>query len=267
MQAIVPRSLAVLGIIAAAGALNQGYAVDESGSSYYMRASVNGWLASTKGAFDYDSDSAQDSINFDNVDLDNVEITPMVEGGVSLPLLFDVYVGGFAYTQDGTATGSVDFGGKSFSGSLSSSYDLVNIYGELSKRLLNVELAAVSLGVAVHTFSSEMTVSDGGDSATLDESIYVPALAARGWVTPPGLGSLTVEARLHWMEMSISDTDVTFIDAAVSGMYRPYEHIGFLLGYRIMQQDLVYDGLGGAADNAEINFDLGGPFAGVMLQF
>ena len=191
-----------------------------------------------------------------------------LEVSAKLPILFSVHAGGFVVGTDGSfTTGGVDFGGETFTGNVDSSLDFTDLYIEADLQLLDLDLVGCAIGVGYHLMNTEVSLSDGTNSAALDEDVQFPVIALRAHANLPILASLGAEAKIHWMELSYDDTGVSYLDATIQIVWRPWEMLGFIGGYRHVIADLSFDDPAGVNADADVDLTLSGPFLGLTAQF
>ena len=182
--------------------------------------------------------------------------------------MFSFHAGGYQIGTEGEFTAAgVEFGGESFTGAVDSSLDLSDLYVEADLQLLDLDLVGFAIGVGYHLMNTQMELSSNGTAAKLDEDLQFPVLALRGHANLPILTSLGAEAKIHWMELSLNDTAVSYLDATLQITWRPWEYLGFIGGYRYVAADLGFDSPAGVNADADVNVTLAGPFLGLTAQF
>jgi hypothetical protein len=244
-------------------------AVDDVATDYWVRVMPAAWFVGFDGDAKYSSNNvAGDSLSLDDVDLANQEAGFGLEVSAKLPILFSFHAGGFVVGTDGQFTAAaVDFGGQTFNGAVDSSLDLSDLYGEADLQLLDLDLVGFAIGVGYHFMNAQMELSGSGTTAKLDEDVQFPVLALRGHANLPILTSLGAEAKIHWMELSVNDTGVSYLDATIQITWRPWELLGFIGGYRYVAADLSFDNPAGVNADADLDLTLSGPFLGLTAQF
>jgi hypothetical protein len=244
-------------------------AADDVASDYWVRVMPAAWLVGFDGDARYTADGTTgDNLSLDDVDLANSEAGFGLEVSAKLPILFSFHAGGFQVGTDGSFTAAaVDFGGQTFNGAVDSSLDLTDLYGEADLQLLDLDLVGVAIGLGYHLMNTEMELSGGGATATLDEDVQFPVIALRAHANLPVLTSLGAEAKIHWMELSLDDNSVSYIDATLQITWRPWEYLGFIGGYRHIAADLGFDDPTGSNAEADVDITLSGPFLGLTAQF
>lgn len=244
-------------------------AADDVASDYWVRVMPAAWFVAFDGDARYTADGTPgDNLSLSDVDLANTETGFGLEVSAKLPILFSFHAGGFGVGTDGSFNAAaVDFGGETFNGAVDTTLDVTDIYGEADLQLLDLDLVGCAIGVGYHFMNTEMKFSGGGNTATLDEDVQFPVIALRAHANLPVLTSLGAEAKLHWMELSLDDTGVSFIDATIQITWRPWEYLGFIGGYRHIVADLEFDAPAGTNASADVDITLSGPFLGLTAQF
>jgi hypothetical protein len=244
-------------------------AADDVASDYWVRVMPSAWFVGFDGEAKYTADGlAGDNLTLSNADLANHEAGFALEVSAKLPVLFAFHAGAFSTGTDGAFTASsFQFGGESFTGSINSSLDVSDLYGEVDLQILDLDVVGFAIGVGYHFVNTDMTFSHGGITAKLDENVQFPVIAARGHANLPILTSLGVEAKIHWIDLSLNDTAVSYLDATVQIVYRPWEYVGFIGGYRYLATDLSFDAPAGLNADADVDLTLTGPFVGLTAQF
>lgn len=260
------RHLLTLPLLLGAGVAS---AADDVASDYWVRVMPAAWFVGFDGDAKYTAGGTTgDNLSLDDADLANQEAGFGLEVSAKLPILFSFHAGGFSIGTEGSFTAAaVEFGGESFNGSVDSSLDLSDLYGEADLQILDLDLVGFAFGVGYHFMNTEMKLSGGGTSATLDEDVQFPVLALRGHANLPILTSLGAEAKIHWMELSMNDTGVSYLDATIQITYRPWEYLGFIGGYRYIAADFSFDAPAGVNADADVDLTLAGPFLGLTAQF
>lgn len=244
-------------------------AADNVASDYWVRVMPAAWFVAFDGDAKYTADGLSgDNLSLDDVDLANSEAGFGLEVSAKLPILFSFHAGGYVVGTDGSfTTAGVDFGGETLTGNVDSSIDLSDLYIEADLQLLDLDLVGFAIGVGYHLMNTEVSLDDGTNSAALDEDLQFPVVSLRAHANLPMLTSLGAEAKVHWMELSLDDTGVSYIDATIQITWRPWEMIGFIGGYRHVAADLSFDNPTGANADADLDLTLSGPFLGMTAQF
>lgn len=244
-------------------------AADDVASDYWVRVMPAAWFVGFDGDAKYSAGNvAGDKLTLDDADLANQEASFGLEVSAKLPILFSFHAGGYAVGTEGSfTTTGVDFGGQTFTGAVDSSLDLTDLYGEVDLQLLDLDLVGFAVGVGYHFMNTQMELTGTGNSAKLDEDLQFPVLALRAHANLPILTSLGAEAKIHWMELSLNDTSVSYLDATLQITWRPWEYLGFIGGYRYVGADLGFDSPAGINADADVNVSLAGPFLGLTAQF
>lgn len=243
----------------------------ESGNKYLIRAQVSLWNAKSGGDFDFSNPSSSTpDVSMDDLDLSDSSGSLRYEISAQLPLFFDVYLGGFSYGEDGNValggglTDDFTFGDTDFTNeNISTDFSVNDTYVELAWRPVNL-FAGVSIGLAIHKQDITAKVTAVGVSEVLDETVYFPTLSARAWFNLPA--GVMIEGGVQYLSVSISDYKAKYTEANVQVSYRPMDKIGIFLGYQITQMDLDFDKVGGIS-SVVANYDLSGPYIGLLAQF
>lgn len=244
-------------------------AADNVASDYWVRVMPAAWFVAFDGDAKYTADGLPgDNLSLDDVDLANSEAGFGLEVSAKLPILFSFHAGGYGVGTDGSfTTAGVDFGGETLTGNVDSSIDLTDIYLEADLQLLDLDLVGFAIGVGYHLMNAEVSLDDGTNSAALDEDLQFPVISLRAHANLPMLTSLGAEAKVNWMELSLDDTSVGYIDATIQITWRPWELVGFIGGYRHVAADLSFDSPTGTNADADLDLTLSGPFLGMTAQF
>lgn len=244
-------------------------AADDVASDYWVRVMPAAWFVGFDGDAKYSAGvTTGDNLSLDDVDLANSETGFGLEVSAKLPILFSFHAGGFVVGTDGSFnTTGVAFGGENLTGSVDSSLDVSDLYAEADLQLLDLDLVGFAIGVGYHLMSTEMKLSDATTSVSLDEDLQFPVVALRAHANLPFLTSLGAEAKVHWIDLSLNDTSVGYLDATLQIVWRPWEMLGFIGGYRHVAADIGFDNPAGANADADVDFTLSGPFLGVTAQF
>jgi hypothetical protein len=244
-------------------------AADDVASDYWVRVMPAAWFVNFDGDAQYtESGVAGDDLSLDDVGLANSETGFGLEVSAKLPILFSFHAGGFVVGTDGSFnTPGVNFGGENFTGNVASKIDLSDLYIEADLQILDLDLFGFAIGVGYHLMNTEMSLSDGTNSAALDEDLQFPVVSLRAHGNLPILTSLGAEAKVHWIDLSLNDTGVSYVDATIQITYRPWELLGFIGGYRYVSADLSFDDPSGINADADLDLTLSGPFLGLTAQF
>ena len=246
-------------------------AADDVASDYWVRVMPAAWFVGFDGDAKYtEGGLAGDSLSLDDVDLANQEAGFGLEVSAKLPILFSFHAGGFVVGTDGefdAGVVGVAFGGETLTGNVKSTIDLSDLYIEADLQILDLDLVGFAIGVGYHLMNTEMSLSDGTNSAALDEDLQFPVVSLRAHANLPMLTSLGAEAKVHWIDLSLGDTGVSYLDATIQITWRPWELLGFIGGYRYVSADLSFDDPSGVNADADLDLTLSGPFLGLTAQF
>jgi hypothetical protein len=244
-------------------------AADDVASDYWVRVMPAAWFVAFDGDAQYSEGvTPGDELSLDDVGLANSETGFGLEVSAKLPILFSFHAGGYVVGTDGSfSTPGVDFGGATFNGNVNSTIDLSDLYIEADLQILDLDLVGFAIGVGYHLMNTEVSLSDGTDSAALDEDLQFPVVSLRAHANLPMLTSLGAEAKVHWIELSLNDTGVSYIDATIQITWRPWDMLGFIGGYRHVAADLSFDNPAGVNADADLDLTLSGPFLGLTAQF
>lgn len=244
-------------------------AADNVASDYWVRVMPAAWFVGFDGDAQYTENGVPgDNLSLDDLDLANSEACFGLEVSAKLPILFSFHAGGYVVGTEGsfTATGET-FGGATFAGNVNSSIDLSDLYIEADLQILDLDLVGFAIGVGYHLMNTEVSLSDGTNSAALDEDLQFPVVSLRAHANLPMLTSLGAEAKVHWIDLSLDDTGVSYIDATIQITWRPWELLGFIGGYRYVAAELSFDNPAGVNAEADLDLTLSGPFLGLTAQF
>ena len=244
-------------------------AADNVASDYWVRVMPAAWFVGFDGDAKYSANNVPgDNLALDDVDLANQEAGFGLEVSAKLPILFSFHAGGFVVGTDGSFnTAGVTFGGETLTGSVKSTIDLSDLYIEADLQILDLDLVGFAIGVGYHLMNTEVSLADGTNSAALDEDLQFPVVTLRAHANLPMLTSLGAEAKVHWIDLSLDDTGVSYIDATIQITWRPWELVGFIGGYRYVAADLSFDSPAGVNADADLDLTLSGPFLGLTAQF
>ena len=237
---------------------------------YWLRINANIWGPTADGNVEYTSNTAlgSDTFSLDEIGLENSEVSPYIEASIKVPILFTLYAGysGFSSEGDEVIEREIVIEDITFpvNTALSSEIELNDLYGEISWRILPLDMAGIGIGLAAHALDARFESSGNGETAGFDETIPLPTLAIRAHVQP--LPSLRAEGRLHWISLGIDDYDGTFIDLDLKVIYQPWELLGIGVGYRHQVYDFEATDVNDV-DRAVVDLTLSGPYAGVTFTF
>jgi hypothetical protein len=253
--------LSITLLAAASGAV----AADGGTWDFWVRAQASVGQLGLNGDAKYALNGSGSPYSMSDVGLDSSATTPAFELGLGTPIFdFHAFVGYQAWKTDGSATLSeiIDFGGKSFSGDVSSKAEVKDLYGEVNWAPIALNLAGFSIGLAAHQLSLSNSLEMTGTSAKLDQSVVVPTLALRAYAAP--LDMLEAEVVIHGLAVPLGDIEGSYVFAQAQVAYYPLEYVGVIGGWRTTMIDLsVKDG----SKKAEANVSLSGPFLGLAAQF
>lgn len=242
MRQSIPTIIAIALI-----ALLGGRLAAEGGGDYTIRVLAAAWYADHSGALTLNDSN---DIETEDMDLDNAELTGFFEAGARLPFLVNLHGGLTLFETNGS------FGSDQSSSALSDLY-IEAAYG------ISPGLFGASVGLAIHSISTELGVEDS--SARIDESTWAPALALRAFVAP--VDQFDVEARLHYVDLTLGDDDVAMLDVDLRLGYYPSGLVALHAGWRFADYDIVYEEAAIGVDRAEVQTTLNGPFVAVGLQW
>jgi hypothetical protein len=263
---------APLALVLATVSVNLHAAADGSATSYWVRVMPELWSAKLDGTFSYATGGATPTtLGTSQLGLDERKNTFAIEAGARLPFLFSFDAGYFGFSTEGTRPldRTAHFGSQTFSVStqVHTKVELIDYYGEVSVRPIDLDIAGFGIGIAAHWLDGKASLDDlsSGQDESLSHQLVIPAVALRAHVTP--LHGLTIEGRLHWMDAGISGDHTHFIDAEIQASYRPIRWVGVLGGYRYALYDLHVKDPQGANSTADIDAHLGGPYLGLVAEF
>ena len=264
---------AALGCLFAAGATPL-MAADEAATDYWVRVMPSAWFASLHGDAAWSTNGAAGShFTVGDLGLDKRETTFAIEASAQIPFLFGFHAGYADFSTDSSTTLSqnLTFGNQTYTAgtTVDSTIALRDIYGEICIRPINFSTVGFSIGLALHSATGEVTIKNPGSgiSRTFDETAYIPVLALRGHVTLPFLTGLGIEAKVHYLELSLSDQHARYADADLHVSYRPIDYLGILVGYRHMLFDVHFTDPTGSGSAADLRLSLSGPYAGLIAKF
>lgn len=249
-----------------------GSCLSAADGDYWVRVAPAIWQADFDGDISHAESGliGADEYGADQLGIDNDETSFALEASLSLPILFDIHAGFSRYDTDGGTrldeTIVVEDQAFAAGTDIDTAMELNDLYGEIAWRILPVpgDFAGVSVGLALHQMDAAFSVSDGVRSAGFDETLYLPALAVRGYLQP--IGSVRLDGRVHYLNASLGDYEGTFADVDLRVVYQPYSLIGFGLGYRHQLYDLTIEDVGDV-DEAQTDLTLGGPYLTVVARF
>ena len=264
MRTILTLPLLLIGGVAAAA--------DEVATDYWVRALPSVWFAQARGEASYGTNNASPTrFSTDGIGLGNREPSFMIEVAAKVPFLFGVHAGVSSFTTDGgtTLSSNLTFADKTFTAGtrIASDITLRDLWAEICIRPLSLDIAGVSVGLAVHQLATEMTISGGGQSARFSETPLVPVLAVRGHVNLPFVPGLGVEAKIHALSIPLPDLHPSYLDADLHVSYRPWNLLGFTAGYRYVRWNIGIDKPTGAGSSADLSLTLAGPYLGLIAKF
>lgn len=216
-------------------------------------------------AFD-DYGTAGTRVETSDLDLDGRKAMPMVEIDLSPPLLpIGFNVGAYSFRSTGEAALGVplDFGGATFTGTVSTEIALQDLYGEVNFQPVRFGLGGASVGLALHQLKARTEVATSGLSVAASKTVYFPAVAARAYVSP--IDALQVEAAVQLFKFNVDGTRTAYVDAKAQVAYFPIDYLGFFAGYRYLTYDLTVKPSKGATFDAMLA--LSGPYLGAEARF
>lgn len=247
-------------------------AADEVATDYWVRALPSVWFAQARGDASYGTNNASPTrFSTDSVGLGDREAAFMLEAAVKVPFLFGVHAGVSAFgTDGGTTLGSnLTFADQTFTAGtgIATEVTLRDLWAEVCIRPLSLDIAGVSIGLAVHQLATELTISGGGLSARFSESPLIPVVAVRGHVNLPFVPGLGVELKIHTLSIPLPDLHPSYLDADLHLTYRPWELLGFTAGYRHVRWDIGIEEPSGSGSSADLALTLAGPYVGLIAKF
>jgi hypothetical protein len=248
------------------------HAADEVATDYWVRVLPSLWFAQARGDASYGTNNASPTtFSTDGIGLGDREPAFMIEAAVKVPFLFGVHAGTSAFATDGGATlgGNLTFADRTFTAGTAIATDLTlrDLWAEVCIRPLSLDIAGVSIGLAVHQLTTELTISGGGQSARFSEAPLVPVVAVRGHVNLPFVPGLGVELKLHTLSIPLPDLHPSYLDADLHVAWRPWELLGFTAGYRYVRWDIGFDDPSGSGSSADLALTLAGPYLGLIAKF
>jgi hypothetical protein len=268
----MPRLVHLAPLLLAMGTATQVAAAEGATTDYWVRVMPSLWLAKLDGDLSYQRGAtAPSKLTTDQLAIGKRENTVMIEAGAQVPFLFGFHAGYSDFSTSGTTTltQNVTFGTQTYTAATRVQTDvgLRDLWGEICIRPLNLDLVGFSIGVAAHSLDSEFTLVDlgSGQRESLSKNLIIPAGALRAHVTP-FLG-MTIELRLHYIEVGIAGDHARFAQAAIQASYRPIEWVGVLAGYRYDLYDVHLEDPNGSNSAADANLTLGGPYVGLVAKF
>ena len=243
---------------------------EHAGSKYLVRGMVTLWNPGLGGDFSYEDPGAtfDSDVSIDDLSLDDASTTLKYEIGINLPLMFDITIGGFGFSEDTSSTlsQSISFGDEDFSAStdIDSEFEVTDMYAEFGFRLLNLDMAGAWVGLAIHTQNVVTSIEAAGQSEKIDEDLIFPCLTARAFVNLPK--EVTLEGKVHFLSIGIDDFTANYLEIHALVAWRPLHNLGLVAGWQIVDMDIEIDDISGISD-VEVAYDLSGPFIGVLAQF
>jgi hypothetical protein len=130
----------------------------------------------------------------------------------------------------------------------------------------NAELG-LGLGVVYADMAADITSLTLGDTASADEEVPLPVLAARAGIS---FGRFSLGALARGLDVEIDDVDATYIDLDAHARYDLFQatdsHFrgGLMIGWRHIGFDARFDD-----DDSTIDTELeySGPYAGIAITF
>jgi len=246
------------------------FAADDGTWDYWVRLQVSAGSLALGGDAQYtDGTIPGGGTSFDvaDVGLDDSEISPAFELGLTTPLLsFHGYLGYQEWSTEGSSTLSqtINFGDESFTAgtALKASATVSDLYAEFAWGPIELNLAGFSVGVAVHQLAVQTELSAVGQSAEFDESGTFPTLSLRGYVAP--LDSIEAEVMIHGLAVPLGDASGSFFTAQAQVSYYPFDYVGVFVGYKHTAIDIEFED---GQRKATANVSLSGPFLGLAAQF
>lgn len=195
----------------------------------------------------------------------------MIEAAAKVPFLFGVHAGVASFSTDGGTTlgANLTFADQTFTAgtSIAADISLRDLWAEVCIRPLSLDIAGVSVGLAVHQLTTELTITGGGQSARFSEAPLIPVIAVRGHVNLPFVHGLGVELKIHTLSIPLPDLHPSYLDADLHVTYRPWELLGFTAGYRYVRWNVGMDDPSGSGSSADLSLTLSGPYLGLIAKF
>ncbi|TAJ18722.1 MAG: hypothetical protein EPO68_07410 [Planctomycetota bacterium] len=130
----------------------------------------------------------------------------------------------------------------------------------------NAELG-IGVGVVLADFSIDMTSQTLGQTASADEEVPLPVLAARAGVD---FGRFSLGALARGFEVEIDDVEVSYLDLDAHARYDLFQatdsHLrgGLVLGWRVVAFDAEFED---GSSTIDADMDYSGPYAGIAFTF
>ena len=128
-----------------------------------------------------------------------------------------------------------------------SDLSLSDVYGELVVGVpIPGELISISGNLGLHALTGEATEKTTGlGEETVSSTVWLPTIGLHVGVNP--IKQLGFEADIRGMDLSLGDQHGRLIEARGQAVYRPWENIGFIGGYRYAYYDLFIEAGGAKA--------------------
>ncbi len=185
---------------------------------------------------------------------------------------FDLSISALTTSVDGngTAEGDIVIDGTTISGGANVDTDVsINTFSTvITWDLVPTGIVDFGLGVGVTIISLDMEMEETatGTSIDTDETIPIPVVAARGSVD---IGDFEIQGTIGYTNLSVGDTDVTFLDYDFALMYHLFGgstrgSSNIAIGYRGFDFDAQYDD---GDSTIDADFTLQGPYVGLSISF
>ena len=101
------------------------------------------------------------------------------------------------------------------------------------------------------------------DAVRIEGTIPLPTLGIYASFNP--IHSLGFEVAAQGMEAALGDGEVAYVDARVQAVWRPWNFLGAVAGYRHATYDIIIED--DTFGDAQADLDLSGFYLGALAQF
>ncbi len=124
---------------------------------------------------------------------------------------------------------------------------------------LGIGVTSLDFSIALN---GEEEITGENVTATMDENLPIPLIAAR---VGGNIGPVRVEGTYAFLSVSVDDAEAVVSDLDLSAGLKILGDAGSIVaGYRLFAFDAQFED---ASDSANLDLELGGPYAGVRIGF
>ena len=234
------------------------------GDNTFVKIRAGGWYVMGEGTIKVgdQAGSAIAILDFeDTLGQDTDDISAIGSVAVAIPGIDLLVELGFLgnYTFEGSTTETISFNGDEFSGTTTSSEELLIYELNMLYELAEIKYVKLYAGLGVRAVDGTATVTGdvGGVLTTREESAFIPVPVAVAGARLDLGPHFVISGRLGGMYFGDYGS---VLDGQLELGYDFFRNFGVFVGYRVMH-------LESDAFDLEINATLQGPYAGAELRF